>query len=47
MLLAWAASTYASPGSVSLENAIGFGLAGIAIVGGILFYLFLRRTTFQ
>ncbi|WP_187152747.1 hypothetical protein [Acidianus manzaensis] len=43
----WAVSTYASPASISLEDAIGFGLAGVAIVGGILFYLFLRRTTFE
>ncbi|MEM0194124.1 MAG: hypothetical protein QXR57_08200 [Metallosphaera sp.] len=37
------ASTYASVGSIGFEDIFGFSLAGIAVVGGIVFYLLMRR----
>ncbi|WP_168364259.1 hypothetical protein [Metallosphaera hakonensis] len=42
-MIALLASTYASVSSISFETAFGFGLAAIAIVGGIAFYLLMRK----
>ncbi len=42
-MLALAASTYASTGSVGFEDFFGFFLAGIAIVAGIAFFLLTRK----
>ncbi|MCG3110088.1 hypothetical protein L3N51_02385 [Metallosphaera sp. J1] len=42
-MIAFLASTYASVSSIGFEDVFGFGLAAIAIVGGIAFYLLMRK----
>ncbi|QKR00897.1 LPXTG cell wall anchor domain-containing protein [Metallosphaera tengchongensis] len=42
-MIAFIASTYASLSSISFEEVFGFALAGIAILGGIAFYLIMRK----
>ncbi len=42
-MIAFVVSTYAPTSSISFENVFGFALAGIAIVGGIVFYLIMRK----
>ncbi|WP_162582516.1 hypothetical protein [Acidianus brierleyi] len=42
-MLEFLAATYAPPSSISFEDIFGFGLAGVGILGGILYYLLIRK----
>lgn len=45
-MIVFQVATYATPASIGFQDVFGFGLAGIAIASGLVFYLIYRKKVF-